>query len=48
MEKKQFEPCQMEIKSFADVITTSGPFTGLNGEYDLEGNWIPFEGDGQE
>ena len=47
MEKKQFEPCEMEVKAFADVITTSGEYSGLKGEYDLEGNWIPFGGDGQ-
>lgn len=47
MKKKQFEPCEMEVRVFADVITTSGPFDGLNGEYDLEGNWITFKGDEQ-
>ena len=46
MEKKQFEPCEMEVKAFADVITTSD-YSGMKGEYDLEGNWIPFGGDGQ-
>ena len=32
-EKKIFEPCELTLQSFADIITTSNA-TGLNGEYD--------------
>lgn len=44
-EKKIFEPCELTLQSFADIITTSNA-AGLNGEYDLEGNWIDF-GEGE-
>ena len=42
MEKKIFEPCELTVQSFADIITTSGDYNGTNGYYDLEGNWVTF------
>ena len=47
MKKKQFEPCKMEVKAFADVITTSTEYSGTNGYYDEKGYWVTLEGDGQ-
>ena len=43
MKKEMFETCEMEIRTFADVITTSNNATP-KGEYDLSGNWIEFDG----
>ncbi len=44
MEKKIFEPCELEINTFADVITTSA-YEGVQGTYDTSGNWVTFNGE---
>ena len=41
MEKKIFEPAEITLQKVADVIVTSN-YNGMNGEYDLTGNWIEF------
>ncbi len=48
MEKKIFEPCELTVQSFADIIATSGEYSGTNGTYDIYGNWIPFGGGSDE
>lgn len=37
MEKKIFEPCELTLQSFADIIATSGSATP-NGFYDIYGD----------
>lgn len=46
MEKKIFEPCELEVNTFADVITTSAnPYGDMQGTYDTSGNWVTFNGE---
>ena len=44
MTKKEFEPAEMTVQLFVDVIATSD-YVGAQGEYDIFGNWVPLPKD---
>lgn len=44
MTKKEFEPAEMTVQLFVDVIVTSD-YVGAQGEYDIFGNWVPLPKD---